>query len=329
MAGFNLLAIALAVIFLGAGGGLAAAALAAMVLVWQYLQLRRAAERHRALARLTRLLERAPKPAGRLPAFPPSGFTARRDRIGRLCRALHRRDRAFHHRIDRLETYAADLVHELKTPLASLCSAQAGLQQITDPAKQAQLQRIIAQDLIRMDRLIKELSGAAGLERELAQTRQKPFDLLTALRKLSDDMRHEMERRNITFVADYPDGPLMICGIEAGLMQVFANLLGNAISFSMPGDAIRLWIRRRSGRVLVAVEDTGPGIPDGAQRRIFQRFCSIRAQADGCHSGLGLAISQQITEAHGGEIWAENIRPTEADIGSAPLGARFVVGLPA
>jgi two-component system sensor histidine kinase ChvG len=107
------------------------------------------------------------------------------------------------------------------------------------------------------------------------------------------------------------------------------NLISNAISFCEEGDAIRLWARKRDNRVLVVVEDTGPGIPEGALQKIFQRFYSERPAGQfGNNSGLGLAISKQIVEAHGGVIWAENIRPTEADPTSDPLGARFVVGLP-
>ena len=107
------------------------------------------------------------------------------------------------------------------------------------------------------------------------------------------------------------------------------NLITNAISFCEEGDAVRVWARKRENRVLVVVEDTGPGIPDQALAKIFKRFYSERPPGQfGDHSGLGLAISKQIVEAHGGVIWAENIRPTDADTGSEPLGARFVVGLP-
>jgi two-component system sensor histidine kinase ChvG len=117
--------------------------------------------------------------------------------------------------------------------------------------------------------------------------------------------------------------------LEARLAQVFVNLISNAISFCEDGDAIRVWVRRRDNRVLIVVEDTGPGIPENALDRIFRRFYTSRPDGDfGNNSGLGLAISKQIIEAHGGVVWAENIRPTEADPTSAPLGARFVVGLP-
>jgi two-component system, OmpR family, sensor histidine kinase ChvG len=126
-----------------------------------------------------------------------------------------------------------------------------------------------------------------------------------------------------------PPDPIVVQGLEPRLAQVFVNIIGNAISFCEEGDAIRLWVRRRENRVLVVIEDTGPGIPDQALSKIFMRFYSERPEGQfGNNSGLGLAISKQIVEAHGGVIWAENIRPTEADITSEPLGARFVVGLP-
>ena len=106
-------------------------------------------------------------------------------------------------------------------------------------------------------------------------------------------------------------------------------MISNAISFCQDGDAIRIWVRTRENRVLVVVEDTGPGIPESALTKVFNRFYSERPANDfGNNSGLGLAISKQIVEAHDGVIWAENIRPTQADDTSAPLGARFVVGLP-
>jgi two-component system sensor histidine kinase ChvG len=118
-------------------------------------------------------------------------------------------------------------------------------------------------------------------------------------------------------------------GLEARLAQVFVNLITNAISFCEEGDAIRLWARKRDNRIVVVVEDTGPGIPEQALTKIFNRFYSQRDANDfGNNSGLGLSISKQIVEAHEGVIWAENIRPTDADITSDPLGARFVVGLP-
>jgi two-component system sensor histidine kinase ChvG len=149
------------------------------------------------------------------------------------------------------------------------------------------------------------------------------------LGSLDDFLGEEARAKGIDFISDLPGQPIVVQGLEGRLAQVFVNLISNAISFCEEGDAIRIWARKRDNRVLVVVEDTGPGIPEGSLQKIFQRFYSERPEGQfGNNSGLGLAISKQIVEAHGGVIWAENIRPTEADPDSDPLGARFVVGLP-
>ena len=146
---------------------------------------------------------------------------------------------------------------------------------------------------------------------------------------LADYLGNEAREKGVEFITDMPSDPIVIEGLESRLAQVFVNLLTNAISFCQDGDAIRIWVRKRENRVLVVVEDTGPGIPEQALTKIFNRFYTERPQDHfGNNSGLGLAISKQIVEAHGGVIWAENIRPTDADVTSEPLGARFVVGLP-
>ena len=149
------------------------------------------------------------------------------------------------------------------------------------------------------------------------------------INNLSEYLGQQAAEKGVEFIRDVPTDPIVIQGLEARLAQVFVNLITNATSFCEDGDAVRIWARQRDNRVLVVVEDTGPGIPEQALNKVFSRFYSERPEQQfGNHSGLGLAISKQIVEAHGGVIWAENIRPTDADMASDPLGARFVVGLP-
>ena len=149
------------------------------------------------------------------------------------------------------------------------------------------------------------------------------------LGNLNQYLGEDAHSKGIEYITDLPDGPIEVLGLEARLAQVFVNLITNATSFCEDGDAIRVWARKRENRVLIVVEDTGPGIPENALTKVFKRFYSERPEGQfGNNSGLGLAISKQIVEAHGGVIWAENIHPTEADLTSDPLGARFVVGLP-
>ena len=256
-------------------------------------------------------------------------LSGRPDEIGRLSAALRGMVAALYERIDANEQFAADVAHEIKNPLASLRSAVGTLRLAKREDQRQRLLDVIEHDVRRLDRLVSDISNASRLDSELVKEEEEPFDLLKMLTNVTDYLGEEARGKGIEFITDMPKSPIIIQGLEARLAQVFVNLITNAISFCEAGDAIRVWARRRDNRVLVVVEDTGPGIPDEALTKIFNRFYTSRPESQfGDNSGLGLAISKQIVEAHGGVIWAENIRPTDADAGSEPLGARFVVGLP-
>nr|WP_174819516.1 sensor histidine kinase [Ruegeria lacuscaerulensis] len=256
-------------------------------------------------------------------------LSARPDEIGRLSRALRGMVTALYNRIDANEQFAADVSHEIKNPLASLQSAVGTLRMIKREDQRDKLLDVIEHDVRRLDRLVSDISNASRLDAELVKEEEQPFDLLKLLGNIGQYLGEDARSKGIDYITDLPSQPIVINGLEARLAQVFVNLITNAISFCEENDAIRVWVRRRENRVLIVVEDTGPGIPEQALTKVFKRFYSQRpAEHFGNNSGLGLAISKQIIEAHGGVIWAENIRPTEADITSDPLGARFVVGLP-
>lgn len=256
-------------------------------------------------------------------------LTGRPDEIGRLSGALRGMVAALYDRIDANEQFAADVAHEIKNPLASLRSAVASLRVAKREDQQQKLLDVVEHDTRRLDRLVSDISNASRLDSELVKEDEEAFDLLKMITNLTDYLGNEAGEKGVEFITDMPKDPIIIEGLESRLAQVFVNLLTNAISFCDDGDAIRVWVRKRENRVLVVVEDTGPGIPEQALTKIFNRFYTERPVSHfGNNSGLGLAISKQIVEAHGGVIWAENIRPTEADIDTEPLGARFVVGLP-
>ena len=256
-------------------------------------------------------------------------LTGRPDEIGRLSAALRGMVAALYDRIDANEQFAADVAHEIKNPLASLRSAVGTMRVAKRDDQRETLLEIIEHDVRRLDRLVSDISNASRLDSELVKEEERPVDLLKLVGSLNEHLGREARAKGIDFISDLPAQPIVVTGLEGRLAQVFVNLITNAISFCEDGDAIRVWVRQRENRVLVVVEDTGPGIPEGSLQKIFQRFYSHRpGQSFGNNSGLGLAISKQIVEAHGGVIWAENIRPTEADAASDPLGARFVVGLP-
>jgi two-component system sensor histidine kinase ChvG len=256
-------------------------------------------------------------------------LTARPDEIGRLSVAMRGMVAALYDRIDANEQFAADVAHEIKNPLASLRSAVGSLRMVKKEEHREKLLDVIEHDVRRLDRLVSDISNASRLDSELVKEEEEEFDLLATIANLSEYLGKQAGEKGVELITDLPPDPILIRGLEARLAQVFVNLITNAISFCEDGDAVRVWARRRENRVLVVVEDTGPGIPEAALTKVFKRFYSDRPPTHfGNNSGLGLSISKQIVEAHGGVIWAENIRPTTADATSDPLGARFVVGLP-
>lgn len=256
-------------------------------------------------------------------------LAARPDEIGRLSVAMTGMVAALYDRIDANEQFAADVAHEIKNPLASLRSAVGSMRFVKKDEHREKLLDVIEHDVRRLDRLVSDISNASRLDSELVKEEEEEFNLIKTLANLCQYLSKQAGEKGVDFIIDLPSDPISIHGLEGRLAQVFVNLVTNAISFCHEGDAVRVWARRRENRVLIVVEDTGPGIPEQALTKVFKRFYSERPQSEfGKHSGLGLAISKQIVEAHGGVIWAENIRPTAADPTSAPLGARFVVGLP-
>lgn len=256
-------------------------------------------------------------------------FVHREDAIGRLSMAMSGMINALYDRIDTNEQFAADVVHEIKNPLASMRSALETLRFAKGEARE-KLIGVLVEDVQRLDRLVSDISNASRLDAELVGEQTEKFDLCRMLKRIVEFLSVEAADKGIDLIWEEPAKQIFYDGLEERLAQVFVNLLTNAISFCEEGDAIRIWARVRKNRILIAVEDTGPGIPEEALENIFKRFYSQRSIDDfGTHSGLGLSISKQIVEAHGGVIWAENIRrPIEEDTSLKPIGARFVVGLP-
>ena len=259
-------------------------------------------------------------------------FTRRRDEIGDLSEALRDMTESLWHRMEANESFAADVAHEIKNPLTSLRSAVETVARIRDPEKQAALMEIIQDDVKRLDRLISDISDASRLDAELARGQMDTVDLgkllpaLVQVHRTAEEGRDGGERRaEVEFRGDATG--CEVRGIEGRLVQVFQNLISNARSFTPADEKIVLSVRRDRNDVVVRVEDRGPGIPVESLDSIFERFYSERPEGEsfGRHSGLGLSISRQIVEAHGGAIHAENVH---GDAGRR-LGARFVVRLPA
>ena len=257
-------------------------------------------------------------------------FSDRSDEIGHLSASLRDMTGALYSRIEAIERFAADVAHELKNPLTSLRSAVETLPLARNPDSRARLLDIIIHDVKRLDRLITDISDASRLDAELQRAEADRFDLaalLSTVTGMKNDVLKEGEAP-VTLLVEWngqPPRPIVIKGHDSRLVQVFNNLIDNAQSFSPPGKGVRVTVRPEPGKAVVFVEDEGPGIPDHALERIFERFYTDRPdQGFGNNSGLGLSISKQIVEAHSGTIHAENI----LDAAGERAGARFIVTLP-
>jgi two-component system sensor histidine kinase ChvG len=255
----------------------------------------------------------------------------RPDEIGDLSASLIRMTDALYRRIDAIETFAADVAHEIKNPLTSLRSAVETMDFARTQEQRQRLLQVIQDDVRRMDRLVTDISNASRMDAELARERLTAFDLAAQIAQLAEVVRLQGEERGVKIVTRLPSTPLMVHALEGPIAQVITNLLDNALSFSPDGSTVTVTAYRRGETVRVIVADKGPGIPEDNLESIFERFYSERPAEEsfGNHSGLGLSISRQIVEAHGGRIWAENVRPVEARRDSPSEGARFVLELPA
>lgn len=250
----------------------------------------------------------------------------RRDEIGLLARAISDMTAALRHRIDAVESFAADVAHEIKNPLASLRSALESLGKVDDPALRGQLTAIAAHDVQRIDRLVTEIAEASRIDAELSRTTFERINLVTMVSALAKarEERGENGDHAVRIAEGGRSGAPVVLGEAARLERVFDNLLDNAVSFSPPGAEIELAVTRRNGMVEVAISDHGPGIDPTEREKVFERFHSLRPAGEdfGSHSGLGLAIARTIVEAHDGALSAG------ARTDGAP-GARLVVSLPA
>ena len=256
----------------------------------------------------------------RVPRLP-----SRRDEIGTLARAVSDMSHSLRHRIDKIEAFAADVTHELKNPLASLRSAVDSLDRVSDPALHAQLVDVIRQDVIRLDRLIGDISEAARTDAELARARFEPVDVGKLIGHVVSGWEHRRETGSVRIAFARPRrASTVVLGEPGRLARAIDNLIDNAISFSPADGLIEVAATHVGDEIRIRIDDEGPGVPATQREAIFNRFHSVRpvAEAFGRHSGLGLAIARAIVEGHDGEI-------DVTDRDDAPSGARFTITLPA
>lgn len=248
----------------------------------------------------------------------------RRDEIGALARSVADMTEALRNRIDATDSFAADVSHELKNPIASLRSALDGLRSVKDPELQSQLLGIAQDDVLRLDRLVTDIAEASRIDAQLSHTRFEPVDLGQLIEHMILAREARGIERGVRLAFARPRRDVaVVMGEESRLMLVIDNLLDNAISFSPPGALVQVTATVANDEVLLSVEDEGPGVPPEERETVFRRFHSVRPENEsfGTHSGLGLAIARSIVEGHQGRILI-------ADRDDDAQGARFDVYLP-
>ncbi len=277
----------------------------------------------RPIRRLADAAEQVRQGLSRLHSIPD--FAGRGDEIGDLAISLKDMTEALWLRMDAIEAFAADVSHEIKNPLTSLRSAVETVARVKAPDQQRKLMAIIQEDVQRLDRLIGDISDASRLDAELSRAELAPVNLGSMLATIVDVHGAQADPGGCGLRLEGGDG-LVVNGMDSRLAQVFRNLIANAFSFSPPGGAVTIAATGDQATIEVTIDDNGPGIPDGKEEAIFERFYTKRPEGEkfGTHSGLGLSISKQIVEAHGGAITAENRHDGEGRV----TGARFSVQLP-
>ncbi len=267
---------------------------------------------------------------GRSTTLETDQLRKRPDEIGDLADALEVMTSSLRERIDANESFAADVAHEIKNPLAAIRNAAELLPRATSNESKAKLEGIILADARRVDRLVTDIANASRLDAELARASKKRFSLADMIDDMSRVYGSIGHARGVNIVVHHADSldRLNTVGREEAISRVLTNLLDNALSFSPNGGQVRILSRRDQSRIQIVIEDDGPGMPDEALESVFKRFYTHRPTAQGKdghadfgkHSGLGLAIARQIAEGHNGRLWAQN-----RDDGA---GARFIFELP-
>ncbi len=270
--------------------------------------------------------------AGKEPGAPKKAaipdYSNRSDEIGKLSRSLIRMTNSLYDRIGDIESFAADVAHELKNPLSSMRSAVEYISRADDPKRAKELLGVIKNDIDRMNRLVTDIANASRLDAELVREKRSDIDMRRMLETMVDINQGSADEAGVSLILELPAVPARLTarGLENRLAQVFHNLIDNAISFSSIDSKVTISAHLETldnvPSLLVEIVDEGPGVPVDNLESIFRRFYSLRPEGEtfGLHSGLGLSICRQIVQAHGGRIWAENR--------SDRSGAKFKVAIP-
>ncbi len=229
----------------------------------------------------------------------------RLDEIGDLSRALAELTRRLEGHIRFIESFASDVSHEFKNPLAAIRNATELLAEVDDPGERQRFLAMAQGDIARLEHLLSGVREITHIDAQLDEEPVEPVPLAPLLGGLVE--RYEMQPgAACAYVLDHRDGELVVEADPARLGQVFENLLDNATSFSPAGGEVRIELENGGRHARVRIRDQGPGIPEEHLGRIFSRFFSYRPDRGDGHTGLGLAIVKAIVEGYGGAVAVRN-----------------------
>jgi two-component system, OmpR family, sensor histidine kinase CreC len=257
-------------------------------------------------ARLTHSLERLTLYARNVrdgrPAAPPR---SRALEIAELSQAFEEMRDTLEGR-QHVERYTQTLAHEVKAPLAAIRGAAELLDETMPPEEQARFLANIRQESARIQRIIERLLELSSLEarKQLRQTETIPAAQLA--QGAIEVVRSSGDSRGVT-IELHETGGGVVSGETVLLREALVNLLQNAVEFSPQNGVVRLAVQVENGRVAFRVEDLGPGVPDYALAKVFDRFYSLpRPGTERKSTGLGLALVREIAHLHGGDAALEN-----------------------
>lgn len=215
----------------------------------------------------------------------------------------------------------AEIVHELRTPLAALTAASHLLQRAELPADQrTKISQTILHEVQRLNDLTTDFLELSRLESGRMRFKREPVHLGGLAQESLEVVRAQAESREIELETEFDASLVPVHGDRKVLKQLLLNLLTNAIKYSQPGAVVTVSLHSEGDEVLMEVRDTGRGISPEDQERLFQRFYRAAEGADDIQgTGLGLVIAKRIAESHEGSI------SVESALGE---GSKFTVRLP-
>jgi len=231
----------------------------------------------------------------------------KRDEIGDLARALERLTRRLELHQQSTEAFASDVSHEFKNPLASIRMATEMLSQVDAPAERLRFLRVAESEIARLESLLSQVREITVVDAEIQKEERAAIDINALLQRIIEGFRMR-EHDRVTFDLQLSGAPLEVPASEDRLLQVFENLLDNAVSFTPNGKQITISTARDGTVAVVRIADEGPGILDENLGRIFDRFFTYRPDHPPTHrhTGLGLSIVKAIVEGYGGAVTAAN-----------------------